>query len=86
MVHDVGDDDCLVLVLDDRDIVENLPDLRWDVLHHVLAGRRVVVVDVAGVSEMSSTAVAALLNIHRILRSRRGRLVLQQPSRWRRTR
>ena len=75
----VEDGQVLVLQLDDQDMVRSLPDLRWSVLHHVLAGRRHVVVDLAGVTELSSTAVAALLNIHRVLRSRGGTLVVQQP-------
>ncbi len=78
-MRDVGDGQVLVLQLDDEDMARSLPDLRWSVLHHVLAGRRHVVVDLAQVTELSSTAVAALLNIHRVLRSRGGTLVVQRP-------
>ncbi len=71
--------DSLTLVLDDRDLAEPT-ELRWHVLQHVLAGRRTVIVDVAGVTHLSSTSVAALLNLHRVLRTRRGRLLVRRPS------
>ncbi len=74
------DQDALVLALTDRDVAEDLPGLRWNVLQHVLGGRRDVVVDLDGVRALSSTAIAALLNIHRLCRARGGRLVLQHPS------
>ncbi len=76
----VDDDHCLTLALNDRDIAQNLPDLRWNILHHVLAGHRHVIIDLAAVTALSSTAVAALLNVHRVLRSRGGRLDLHRPS------
>ncbi len=76
----VDDQNCLTLVLDDRDVAQNLPELRWNVLNHVLAGRRAVLIDLAAVTALSSTAVATLLNMHRVLRARGGRLVLQRPS------
>ena len=72
-------DDCLTLVLDDHDLADPV-ELRWNVLQHVLAGRRTVVVDLAGVTQLSSTAVAALLNLHRVLRAPRGRLLVRRPS------
>lgn len=73
--------DTLALNLTDRDLVDNLPELRWNVLHSLLGGRRNVIVDLSGVTSISSTAVAALLNLHRICRARGGRLVLQRPNR-----
>ncbi len=76
----IDDERCLTLAVNDRDVAQNLPDLRWNVLHHVLAGHRHVIVDLTDVAALSSTAVAALLNIHRVLRSHGGRLDLRRPS------
>jgi anti-anti-sigma factor len=75
-----GNTDSLLLVLSDRHIADGLPELRWNVLHEVLGGCRTVVIDLADVTTLTSSAVAALLNIHRLCRARRGQLVLRDPT------
>ncbi len=74
------DEDALVLALTDDDIANRLPELRLNMLHSVLAGRRIVIVDLAAVTCLSSTLLAALLNIHRICRARGGSVVLRHPN------
>lgn len=46
--------------------------LRWALRTAVVSGARTVTVDMTDVPELSSTAVASLLNTHRLLRVRGG--------------
>ena len=61
-------------------LADGLADLRWRLRALVLAGARVIVIDVSDVDQLSSTAVGAMLGAHRVCRTRGGRVVLRNPS------
>jgi len=61
--------------------IDGVAQLRWRLLEAVGAGARRVVVDLSAVSQLSSTAVAALLGVHRVCRARGGAVVLRGPTR-----
>jgi len=65
------------LDLDDALLADGLADLRWLLRDELLAGARVLVVDVSAVRQLSSTAVASLLWAHRTCRARGGGVVLR---------
>lgn len=69
-------DDEVVLRLTDAMVSDGLADLRWVLHDALLAGARRLVVDVSGVSSLSSSAVASLLAAHRTCRARGGGVVL----------
>jgi anti-sigma B factor antagonist len=73
--------DRAVIVLADALMEDGLADLRERLRVVVLAGARVIVVDVASMGELSSGMVAVLLSAHRICRARGGGLMLRNPSR-----
>lgn len=54
------------------DAPDDLAALRWALREAVVSGARVVTVDMNDVPELSSAAVASLLNTHRHLRARGG--------------
>lgn len=65
-----------VVALADLDLSSGTAPLRWELREAVLAGARNVVVDLHGVTSLSSAAVSALLNAHRMCRSRGGTVEL----------
>lgn len=69
-----------VLVLDPADLRGGLGVLRWR-LGPLLEGGTSVLVDVGGLSTLSSATVAALLRARRLCRARGGQLVLRNPRR-----
>lgn len=73
LVHDEA-----VVVLNEARVSEGL---RWELDDLVLAGVRVVVVDVARVAALSSTTLAVLLGAHRACRARGGGVVIRNPNR-----
>jgi anti-anti-sigma regulatory factor len=72
----VGRDDRAVLVLRQLRSKDELPELRWRLRDAVLGGARTVVVDAAGVPDLSSGMISALLTTHRLCRLRGGRVEL----------
>lgn len=58
------------------DAADHEVELRWQLHDAVLAGARIVVVDVSELPCLSSNAMAALLGAHRACRARRGEVVL----------
>lgn len=72
----VGRSDRAVVVLRQLRAQDELPELRWRLRDAVLGGARTVVVDVAGVPELSSGMISALLTTHRLCRLRGGRVEL----------
>jgi anti-sigma B factor antagonist len=73
--------DDLVVSLDDDNLLRGLSDLRWH-LDELLAGRApVLVVDISGLSRLSSATLAALLWAQRGCRSRGGGVLLRGPNR-----
>lgn len=76
-----GITDEAVLVLTDDMVADGVATLRWELHDLVLAGARVLIVDVSQVEQLSSTAVAALLWTHRACRVRGGGVVLRSPNR-----
>ena len=69
------------IVLTGALVQDGLADLRWQLRDLVLAGVRVIVVDVSQVEALSSGMVTAMLGAHRICRARGGGLVLRNPNR-----
>lgn len=67
--------------LDDALFADGLADVRWLLHDALLAGARRLVVDLAGVQHLSSTAVASFLWAHRICRARGGTVVLRGANR-----
>lgn len=78
---DTTHSDRAIVELTDDAHVEDLADLRWNLRHLLMSGVRDIVVDVAGLRQLSSTCVAALLSTHRICRIRGGGVVLRTPNR-----
>ena len=73
--------DEVTIHLDDALFADGLADVRWLLHDALLAGARRLVVDLARVQHLSSTAVASLLWAHRICRSRGGAVVLRGANR-----
>lgn len=73
--------DRAVVRLTDATFRDGVAELRWRLREQILAGVRVLVVDVSAVRQLSSTAVAALLGAHRSCRARGGRVIIQDPNR-----
>jgi len=63
--------------LSDELLADGLADLRWLLRDALLAGARRLVVDLTGVRQLSSTAVASFLWAHRSCRARGGAVVLR---------
>jgi anti-anti-sigma factor len=78
--HAELDDDCVVVALDDEFLLEGLAQLRSGVTTHLMEGNEHLVVDIAGVSRLSSATVAALLWTKRHCRSRGSHVVVRGPS------
>ena len=70
-----------VVMLTDAAIAGGMAELRWELRDLVLSGARNVVVDVAQVEDLSSTALAALLSTHRACRARGGGVIIRNPNR-----
>lgn len=69
------------LRLDDHNLLEGLAELRWG-LDDLIADRRpVLVVDLSGLSRLSSATLAGLLWTQRRCRARGGYVVLRGPNR-----
>jgi anti-sigma B factor antagonist len=73
--------DSVELVLTDELVRHGLADLRGHLRDVVFSGARVVIVDLAEMTELSSEVVAVLLTAHRICRARGGGLLLRNPGR-----
>jgi anti-sigma B factor antagonist len=73
--------DRVTVVLTESLLEDGLADLRWQLRSLVLSGAREIVVDVAGMGELSSGVVTVLLSTHRVCRARGGGLVLSNASR-----
>lgn len=72
--------DDLVVSLDDDNLLRGLADLRWH-LDGLLAGRDpVLVVDISGLSRLSSATLAGLLWAQRGCRGRGGGVMLRGPN------
>jgi anti-sigma B factor antagonist len=74
-------DDSVTVVLTTELLSDGSAALRRELQAVVLSGARVIVLDLAGTSELSSAVVAVALGMHRICRSRGGGLVLRNPGR-----
>ncbi len=74
------DDDTIVVALDDDSLLEGLTQLRSGVMTHLVQGNQQLVVDIAGVTRLSSATVAALLWAKRHCRSRGSHVVVRGPS------
>ncbi|WP_299951194.1 STAS domain-containing protein [uncultured Modestobacter sp.] len=72
-----GRDGQVVVVLSDDLLADGLADLRWLLHDALLSGARRLVVDLTGVRQLSSTAVASFLWAHRTCRARGGAVVLR---------
>ncbi|MEZ0164361.1 STAS domain-containing protein [Kineococcus sp. LSe6-4] len=70
-----------VLVLDPHDLRGGLGVLRWRLGRLLDGPMTVLVVDVSGLTTLSSATVAALLRARRLCRARGGHLVLRNPRR-----
>ncbi|HEY9392107.1 MAG TPA: STAS domain-containing protein [Mycobacteriales bacterium] len=73
--------DRAVVRLTDATFRDGMAELRWRLRDQILAGVRVLVVDVSAVRQLSSTAVAVLLGAHRSCRARGGRVIIRNPNR-----
>lgn len=73
--------DRAVVRLTDATFRDGVAELRWRLREQILAGVRVLVVDVSAVRQLSSTAVAALLGAHRTCRARGGGVIIRDPNR-----
>jgi anti-anti-sigma factor len=79
--HFDGTHDEAVLEVTEDMVADGVATLRWQLHDLILAGARVLVVDVSRIEQLSSTAVAALLWSHRACRVRGGGVVLRRPNR-----
>lgn len=70
-----------VLVLDEGGLRSGLATLRWHLGPLLEDGPAALVVDVSGLTTLSSATVAVLLRTRRLCRARGGRLVLYRPHR-----
>jgi anti-anti-sigma factor len=73
--------DEMTIHLDDALFDDGLADVRWLLHDALLSGARRLLVDLTGVQNLSSTAVASLLWAHRICRARGGTVVLRGANR-----
>ena len=73
--------DCVSVRLSDELLADGIADIRWLLHDALLAGARRVVVDLSGVQQLSSPAVASLLSAHRVCRARGGAVVLRGANR-----
>ena len=73
--------DEVTIHLEDALFADGLADVRWLLHDALLAGARLLVVDLTRVQHLSSTAVASLLWAHRICRARGGTVVLRGANR-----
>jgi anti-anti-sigma factor len=71
------DGDEVTIRLTDDLLAEGLADVRWLLHDALLAGARRLVIDLSGVEQLSSTAVASFLFAHRTCRARGGAVVLR---------
>jgi anti-anti-sigma factor len=78
-VDATGDE--VTIHLDDALFADGLADVRWLLHDALLAGARMLVVDLTRVQALSSTAVASFLWAHRICRARGGTVVLRGANR-----
>lgn len=74
------DEETVVVALDDDSLLEGLANLRTGVRAHLVDGRQRIVVDIAGISRLSSATVAALLWTKRSCRSRGTQVIVRGPS------
>jgi len=74
------DDQTVRVALDGRVMAQGLGDLRWRLPQMLAGGTETLVVDVAEVDRLSSTAIATLLWVKRSCAARRVRVVLSRPS------
>ena len=77
---EVRGDEVTVRLTDDL-LADGLADVRWLLRDALLSGARRVVVDLEGVEQLSSPAVASFLSAHRTCRSRGGGVVLRSANR-----
>ncbi|WP_329001025.1 STAS domain-containing protein [Kribbella sp. NBC_00709] len=70
-----------ILPLSDTELATGLSQLRWQLQALVMDGVCLVIVDVSEVDQISSTALAALLDTHRVCRRRGGGVVIRHASR-----
>ena len=77
---EVRGDEVTVRLTDDL-LADGVADVRWLLHDALLIGARRVVVDLQGVEELSSPAVASFLSAHRTCRSRGGAVVLRSANR-----
>lgn len=81
LVEDGRAEDEAVVFVTDTLLADGLAELRWLLHDHVLAGVRVLTVDLSGVEQLSSPAVATFLWAHRSCRARGGGVVLRGANR-----
>lgn len=65
-----------LVVVGRMDLRDQGPELRWQLCDAALRGARSIVVDMAGVEELSSAMASTLLTSYRLCRVRGGRLEL----------
>ncbi len=75
--HTSPREDLVTVRLDDALLADGLADVRWLLHDALLAGARLLVVDLTAVHHLSSSAVASLLSAHRTCRARGGAVVLR---------
>jgi anti-anti-sigma factor len=73
--------DEVTIELSDDLLADGLADVRWLLHDALLAGARLLIVDLTRVQNLSSTAVASFLWAHRICRARGGTVVLRGANR-----
>lgn len=77
--HKYGD--AVVVTLRDTEVPRALADLRWRLNTLLGHGPATLVIDVAGVRQISSATIAVLLQVKRRCRARGVDLVVREPSR-----
>lgn len=73
--------DEVTVYLTDELLADGLADVRWLLHDALLAGGRHLIVDLGGVNQLSSPAVASFLSAHRTCRARGGSVVLRAANR-----
>jgi len=71
----------VVVTLRDAEVLHALGDLRWRLNTLLAHGPATLVIDIAGVRQISSTMIAVLLQVKRRCRARGVDVVLREPSR-----
>lgn len=71
--------DQVVITLTDSDLADGAAP--WRLRDLVLAGARVIIIDLSHIDQLSSTAVAAMLGAHRACKARGGGVTLRNPNR-----